>query len=123
MTVELPPSDDATRTTSVALVAAGAAALLASACCIAPLALVLLGISGAWIGQLATFEPYQPVFLAAAAVALFVAWRKIWRAAECADGRACAAPTAKRAQKAIFLSVASLLVLVLGVPIAAPFFY
>ena len=123
MTVELPPSDDATRTSSVALFAAGAAALLASACCVAPLALVLLGISGAWIGQLATFEPYQPIFLAAAAGAIFVAWRKIWRAPDCAVGRACATPTAKRAQKAIFLSVAALLVFVLGFPIAAPFFY
>ena len=97
--------------------------MLASACCVAPLALVLLGISGAWIGQLAAFEPYQPFFLAAAAVAMFLAWRKIWRAPVCADGRACAAPTAKRAQKAIFLTVAALLVLVLGLPMAAPLFY
>jgi mercuric ion transport protein len=123
MNIELPPSDDAPRTGSVALVAAGAAALLASACCVAPLALVLLGISGAWIGQLATFEPYQPIFLAAAAGALFVAWQKIWRAPDCTDGRVCATPAAKRVQKAIFLFVAALLVLVLGFPIAAPFFY
>ncbi len=123
MNVESPPPDDAPRTSSVALAAAGSAALLASACCVAPLAFVLLGISGAWIGQLAAFEPYQPIFLAAAAVALFLAWRKIWRAPDCADGRACAAPTAKRAQKAIFVTVAVLLVLVLGFPIAAPLFY
>ena len=123
MNSETPPSDNATRISSVALAAAGAAALLASACCVAPLALVLLGISGAWIGQLAAFEPYQPIFLAAAALALFLAWRRIWRAADCADGRACAAPTAKRAQKAIFLTVAALLVLVLGFPMAAPLFY
>ena len=123
MNVELPPSQNAARTSSVALAAAGTAALLASACCVAPLVLVLLGISGAWIGQLAAFEPYQPIFLAAAAFALFLAWRKIWRASDCADGRACAAPTAKRAQKVIFLTVAALLVLVLGFPIAAPLFY
>ena len=123
MNSESRPSDDAARTSSVALAAAGAAALLASTCCVAPLALVLLGISGAWIGQLAAFEPYQPFFLAAAAVALFLAWRKIWRAPDCADGRACAAPTAKRAQKAIFVTVAVLLVFVLGFPMAAPLFY
>jgi len=123
MNIETPPPENAPRASSFALGAAAAAALLASACCVAPLALVLLGISGAWIGQLAAFEPYQPFFLAAAAGALFLAWRKIWRAPDCADGRACAAPAAKRAQKVIFLTVAALLVLVLGFPIAAPLFY
>lgn len=120
---ESPPADDAARASSVALGAAAAAALLASACCVAPLALVLLGISGAWIGQLAAIEPYQPIFLAAAAIALFFAWRKIWRSPSCADGRACAAPAAKRARNAIFLTVATLLVVVLGFPLAAPLFY
>ena len=123
MNIETTPPETAPRASSFALGAAAAAALLASACCVAPLALVLLGISGAWIGQLAAFEPYQPIFLAAAAGALFLAWRKIWRAPDCADDRACAAPTAKRAQKVIFLTVAALLILVLGFPIAAPLFY
>jgi mercuric ion transport protein len=123
MNIETPRSEDSPRLSSMALGAAAGAALLASLCCVAPLALVLLGISGAWIGQLAAFEPYQPYFLAAAAVAMFLAWRKIWRAPDCVDGRACAAPTAKRAQKAIFLTVAALLVLVLGFPMAAPLFY
>lgn len=123
MKIESPPADDAARASSVALGTAAAAALLASACCVAPLALVLLGISGAWIGQLAAFEPYQPIFLAAAAVALFFAWRKIWRAPPCADGRTCAAPAAKRARKAIFLTVTTLLVVVLAFPLAAPLFY
>lgn len=123
MNIETPPPETARRAGSLALGAAAAAALLASACCIAPLAFVLLGISGAWIGQLAAFEPYQPIFLAAAAGALSLAWRKIWRAPDCADGRACAAPATKTAQKAIFLTVAALLVLVLGFPIVAPLFY
>lgn len=123
MNIETPPAEDAPRASLVALGAAAAAALLASACCVAPLALVLLGISGAWIGHLAGFEPYQPIFLATAAVSLFFAWRKIWRAPACADDRACAAPRAKRAQKVVFLTVAALLVVVLGFPIAAPLFY
>lgn len=123
MNIETPPSGDVPRASSLALGAAAAAALLASACCVAPLALVLLGISGAWIGQLAAFEPYRPFFLAAAAGALFLAWRKIWRAPDCTDGRACAAPAAKRVHKVIFLTVSVLLVLVLGFPLAAPLFY
>lgn len=117
------PSEDAPRSNSVALGTAAAAALLASACCVAPLALVLVGVSGAWIGQLAAFEPYQPIFLAAAILALILAWRKIWRAPDCADGRACAAPAGKRAQKITFLVIASLLAVVLGFPFVAPLFY
>lgn len=106
-----------------ALVAAGAAALAASACCIAPLVFVLLGVSGAWIGSLAGLEPYQPYFLAAAAVAMMIAWRKLWRTPACTDGRACAAPAARRGQKRFFVAVGCLLLVVLGFPLVAPFFY
>lgn len=123
MNIETRSSGDAPRLSVAALGAAAAAALLASACCVAPLALVLIGVSGAWIGQLAAFGPYQPFFLAAAALALVVAWRKIWRAPACADGRACAAPAGKRAQKIAFLAVAGLLAVALGFPFAAPLFY
>lgn len=123
MNIETPPPENGLRASSVALGAAAAAALLASACCVVPLALVLLGISGAWIGQLAAFEPYQPILLAVAAIALFLAWRQIWRAPDCADGRACATPTAKRARKTVFATVVALLALVIGFPLAAPLFY
>jgi mercuric ion transport protein len=99
------------------------AALLASLCCIAPLVLVLVGVSGAWIGQLAAFEKYQPIFLAVAGLALFMAWRKIWRAPVCDDSRACAAPEGKRAQKTVFVVGVVLLAIVVGFPLVAPLFY
>src|SRR3546814_15095508 len=35
-------------------------AILASACCVVPLVLVTLGISGAWLGNLTALEPYKP---------------------------------------------------------------
>ncbi len=106
-----------------ALAAAGAASLLASVCCVAPLALVLVGASGAWIGELAGIEPYQPYLLTGAGLALAYAGRQIWRAPACDDGRPCAAPAAKRAQKAFFAAVTGLMVLVLGLPLVAPLFY
>lgn len=109
--------------TIVALAAAGAAALLASACCVAPLVLVLLGASGVWIGQLAGFQAYQPFFLAAAGAALVYAGRKIWSTPECIAGRSCAMPPAKRAQKMLFVAISGLMVLVLGLPIVAPLLY
>ena len=123
MNTESRPSPSSSGSTFAALAAAGAAALLASACCLGPLALVLLGVSGAWIGQLAGFEPYQPFFLAAAAAALVFAGRKIWREPACSDDRPCAVPAAQRAQKAFFVAVAGLMALVLGFPLIAPLFY
>src|SRR6266481_210174 len=47
------------------LLAAGGVigAIAASSCCILPLVLFTLGISGAWIGNLTALAPYQPIFL------------------------------------------------------------
>lgn len=70
---------------SAVLAVGGLAAILASACCLGPLVLLALGLSGAWIGNLAKLEPYRPYSLAAALVALLLAWRRIYRpAVECA---------------------------------------
>ena len=62
-----------------ALVTGGLAAVLASTCCLGPLVLVGLGFSGAWIGNLTVLEPYRPIFIGAALVALFFAWQRIFR--------------------------------------------
>lgn len=40
-------------------------AALASSCCVVPLLLVTLGVSGAWIGNLTALAPYKSYFLAA----------------------------------------------------------
>src|SRR6266853_1980046 len=52
------------------LMAAGGllGAIAASSCCILPLALFGLGVSGAWIGNFTRLAPYQPCFVAATAV-------------------------------------------------------
>jgi len=39
------------------------AAIVGSLCCVAPLVLITLGISGAWISQLTALEPYRPIFI------------------------------------------------------------
>lgn len=54
-----------------ALLAGALAAILASACCLGPLILLTLGVSGAWIGNLTALEPYRPIFIGTALVALF----------------------------------------------------
>jgi mercuric ion transport protein len=109
---------------TAALVAGGLAAILASSCCLGPLVLVMLGVSGAWIGNLAALEPYRPFFLGAAGVALFFAYRRILRpAAACAPGEVCAIPKVDRAYRVMFWVVAVLVLIAFAFPYAAPLFY
>src|SRR6185369_18001993 len=64
------------------LLAAGGtvAALGAAACCVAPFALFMIGISGAWIGNLTALGPYAPILEAVAAASigsgLYLVYRK-----------------------------------------------
>jgi mercuric ion transport protein len=107
-----------------AMAAGGLAAILASACCLGPLVLVTLGFSGAWLGNFKVFEPFRPVFLSAAAIALFVAYRRIYRpAAACKPGEVCAAPQARSAYKMIFWGVAALVGASAVFPYVLPLFY
>ena len=48
-----------------AILAAALAAIGASVCCVVPLALVLMGISGAWIAHLTALDAWRPWFSAA----------------------------------------------------------
>ncbi len=107
-----------------ALFAGGVAAILASTCCLGPLILVALGFSGAWIGNLTVLEPYRPVFIGAALVALFLAWRRIFRPAPaCNPSEVCAIPEVRTTYKLIFWVVSVLVVVALGFPYIAPYFY
>ena len=116
--------DPATGSGGKALLAGGLAALLASACCLGPLVLIMVGISGAWIGHLTALAPYQPLFIGASVVALFFAARKVWRpAAACEPGQVCAIPGVNRAYKLLFGAVVLLLVAAMGFPRIAHWFY
>ena len=55
------------------------AAVAASACCTIPLALVSLGIGGAWIGSLTALAPYRWIFVTLALGALAYAGYNEWR--------------------------------------------
>lgn len=109
---------------SGALALGGLAAILASTCCLGPLVLIALGFSGAWIGNLKILEPYRPLFIAVALIALFFAWLRIYRPAEkCLPGEVCALPQAKRLYKSLFWVVAALVLIALSFPYIAPLFY
>ncbi|HCK84172.1 MAG TPA: mercury transporter MerT [Hyphomonadaceae bacterium] len=102
-----------------------AGAILASSCCILPLALVTLGVSGAWIGNFTALEPYKPVFIAIAAIFIGLGfWQVYFRSRpKCEDGSYCARPqSALITQIALWLA-AALVILAATIDWWAPFFY
>jgi mercuric ion transport protein len=96
------------------LAAAGGiiAALAASSCCILPLALFGLGISGAWIGNLTQLAPFQPFFIAATLACVGTGYWLVYRSSKlaCGDGAACARPPPNKFVK-VALIVATAIVL------------
>jgi len=112
------------RTGSGALMVGGASAILASACCLGPLILVTLGVSGAWIGNLTRLEPYRPLSIGGALVALFFAGRQIFRPAQtCNPGELCTVPRTRRIYKALFVVVSALVLIALVFPYVVKFLY
>lgn len=107
-----------------ALAAGGLSAILATTCCVGPLVLLSLGFSGAWIANLTVLEPYRPLFIGLALVALFFAGRRIFRpAAACEPGEVCAVPQVGIAYKGLFWVIAALVLVGLAFPWIAPWFY
>lgn len=107
-----------------ALITGGLAAIVASACCLGPLILITLGISGAWISNLAVLEPYRPIFIGGALIAMFFAYRRIFRPAQaCSPGEVCAIPRVRTTYKLLFWLVVSLVLVALGFPYVLPLFY
>jgi mercuric ion transport protein len=109
---------------SGALFVGGLAAILASTCCLGPLILVALGVSGAWIGNLTKLEPYHWYFIGASVVALFFAGRRIFRPVKaCEPGEVCAVPRIRRIYKILFGIVSALVLLAVLFPYVAKLFY
>ena len=75
-----------------------AGALLASTCCVAPLVLLTLGISGAWIGNLTALAPYQGYFTVGTLMMLVAGfWIVYWKPRKaCAEGTYCASSASDR---------------------------
>lgn len=100
-------------------------AVLASSCCVVPLLLVMLGMSGAWIGSLTALEPYKPYFLTAAALLLAGGfWHVYFRVRmECADGSYCDRPASGTITRAALWTGTVLAALAATVNYWAPYFY
>jgi mercuric ion transport protein len=109
------------------LLASGSAlgAIAMSSCCILPVALFSLGVTGAWIGNLAALYPYKAYFFVATAGFLATGFWKVYRkpkAAECAEGSYCASPASDRVVKTALWASTILVAAALAFPYAAPLF-
>ena len=100
-------------------------AVLASTCCIAPLALLMLGVSGAWIGTLTALEPYKPYFAAVALLFIALGFRQVYFKAKpaCVDGSYCAKPQSALITKPALWLATMLVLLALTINWWAPLFY
>ena len=97
-------------------------ALAASTCCIVPLALFSLGVSGAWIGNLTALAPYQPIFVVVTLGFLAAGYWMVYRAPKvaCAEGTECARPAPRRAVKMALWIATVLVAAAMALPYVAP---
>jgi mercuric ion transport protein len=100
------------------------AAVGASICCVGPLVLLALGVSGAWIGTLTALEPYRPFFIGLTLLFLALAFHRLYLVRRvCTPGSACADPRALKRQRLAFWIVTILVLCLISIPWLAPLFY
>jgi mercuric ion transport protein len=100
-------------------------AFFASACCIGPLVLLTLGISGAWIGNLTALEPYKPIFALIALGFIAAGFRQVYfrKPTVCEPGSYCARPSSTRITKTALWAALILVVAALSIDWWAPLLY
>lgn len=108
------------------LVAAGGliGAILASSCCIAPLLLLTLGVSGAWMGNLTALALYQGYFLTATVGFLAAGYWYVYFKPKkaCEEDSYCATPPSDRVVKLALWVATVLVALALCVNFIVPLF-
>ncbi|MGH8383423.1 mercuric transporter MerT family protein [Pseudomonas sp.] len=106
------------------LIAGALAAISASVCCVGPLALLALGVSGTWVGSLTVMQAYRPLFIGLTLLFLGLALHKLYLAPQvCATDTTCANARTITRQRIVFWVVTGLLLGLLAVPWLAPLFY
>lgn len=116
--------DQAPRKLSLGLLmVAVTSSLLASTCCLFPLVLVLLGITGAWMVHLTVLKPWVPLLTLIAVVALLGSGYLLFRPlTSCTVGEdACS--DSRRIARRIYLVSGLFVGGLLLFPVVAPIFY
>ena len=98
-------------------------ALAASSCCILPVVLFSLGISGAWIGNFTQLAPYKPYFIVVTLAFLGAGYWLVHRSSKlaCAEGEACARPLPNRLVKIVLIAATVLVIAAFGFDYVAPY--
>jgi mercuric ion transport protein len=108
------------------LMAAGSilGAVAATSCCILPLVLFGLGVSGAWIGNFTQLAPYQTYFMIGTLTFLATGYWLVYRSSTvaCADGTACARPLPNRWVVAGLIAATVLVIAALAFDFVVPLF-
>jgi mercuric ion transport protein len=109
--------------------AIAAASLLGAAagslCCVLPLILFGLGVSGAWIGNLARLAPYQPYVIAVTVACLGGGYWLVYRSSKvaCTEGKVCIRPLPARLIKSALVVATALVVVALLVDYIVPILF
>ena len=110
--------------TTTALVCGFLAGIGATACCVGPLLLLSLGISGALISHLTALEPYRPAFLLLMFVLLVLVFRRLYLVPHsCDTGEVCLADRTRRTQRLLFWIAVPLVLGLAASPWFLPLFY
>ena len=98
-------------------------ALAASSCCVLPLVLFGIGISGAWIGNFTQLAPYQPYFIGATLACVGTRYWLVYRSSKlaCADDAACARPLPNKLVKAALAAAPVIVLMALVFDFLAPY--
>lgn len=120
-----PDVRNAERRSGVLAAAGMVGAITASSCCIVPLVLVMLGISGAWIGNLTALEPYKPYFIVVTAVMLGLGyWHVYFKPKQaCEAGSYCSNPASGAITKTVLWLATVIVLLAATVNDWAPLLY
>lgn len=98
-----------------AVVGAILATIGASVCCVVPLVLVLLGVSGAWIANLTALDAWRPWFTGVALLCLALAFWTFYRpGVSCRTNGDCVNPRVlQRRRRWLWLATVSITLLLL----------
>jgi mercuric ion transport protein len=97
-------------------------ALTVSSCCILPVVVFSLGISGAWIGNFTQLAPYKPIFIAATIAFLGTGYWQVYRSSRIAcAGEACARPLPNRIVRGTLVVATVLVIAAFGFDYVAPY--